>query len=196
MGELDEELKQSYLRTQKLYLENADEQTTKSQITQFANCWFMSKKESVAMWKLYSNCDSVAIKVKPENIINIVKSNAVKIIDTQNKYKLFYDKVSYLDLIPFDLFNRQKSKSPFSSMKKDTSYLHENEFRFGVAKNINGIFKESFSIPIPEIFTDESFGIVTFPNMENWKIENLRDLLRIYKLEDKLTESQLSLRTN
>src|SRR5438105_1979057 len=38
----------------------------------FACCWYMGEKESVAMWNLYSNADSVAIRFNASQLITIL----------------------------------------------------------------------------------------------------------------------------
>jgi len=53
-----------------------EEKTKLNQTTLFANCWFINKKESIAMWNLYSNPDSVAIRYNPNNLLSIVKASA------------------------------------------------------------------------------------------------------------------------
>ena len=45
----------------------------------FATCWYINNHESVAMWQLYSNPNSVAIRISHEKLINEIKNSNFKI---------------------------------------------------------------------------------------------------------------------
>ena len=49
-----------------------DIKITELQRSQFVNCWFKSSRESVGMWNLYSNSDSVAICLKTEQLLKVL----------------------------------------------------------------------------------------------------------------------------
>jgi len=48
------------------------EDSEKYQKTQFANCWFAGEKESFAMWNIYSDFNSVAIRYNLQELLGIV----------------------------------------------------------------------------------------------------------------------------
>ena len=62
----------------------------------FACCWYMGEKESVAMWNLYSNPDSVAIRFNANDLIRLVEETASK--DDQHFAGMQYGTVQYIDL--------------------------------------------------------------------------------------------------
>ena len=97
------------------------------QQTQFASCWFQGDRESMAMWKLYSKNDGVAIKFNAKELISSVIISAENFTNSDFKF-LYLGPVEYKKIWPFDPTEIFDNK--FSGLKKDKSYIHENEFRF------------------------------------------------------------------
>ncbi|WP_163708306.1 DUF2971 domain-containing protein [Mangrovibacterium lignilyticum] len=166
------------------------DETAKIQKSQFASCWFLSKKESFAMWNLYSNRDGVAIRYNPNELTNLIKVIAESYVHHDFNH-FISGKVDYVDIWPFDLSKKFENKHKFTALKKDTSYSHENEYRFIVATPNTVIGKyESFELPMGDFLNDD-FNIFANPYMEHWKFENLLEILKSYKLDHKLTKSNL-----
>ena len=49
----------------------------KVQRLQYVNCWFIGESESYAMWNLYSTPESIAIKIKPKQLIESIEDQAI-----------------------------------------------------------------------------------------------------------------------
>ena len=49
------------------------------QRSSFVSCWFLGKRESMAMWNLYSNTDGVAVKVSAASLFKHCESYAEKL---------------------------------------------------------------------------------------------------------------------
>jgi len=59
-----------------------------SQQNSFVSCWFLSERESMAMWNIYSNPDGVAIKVPARNLFRHFDKYPAEF--TANKVSAFY----------------------------------------------------------------------------------------------------------
>jgi len=161
---------------------------TNSQQTQFASCWYLEEKESITMWKLYSGNDGVAIRFNARQLIDTIIATAESYTNSDFKI-LYFGPVDYKNIWPIDLNEIFDNK--FNGLKKDKSYNHENEFRFvaSVFAKHKGNHK-NFLLPIGELSSYE-LSIITSPFMKNWKIENLRALLKKFNLESFLKTSDM-----
>ena len=95
-------------------------EVSRSQKSQFANCWFKGEKESIAMWRLYSRKEGVIIKLDASELIDLVLK-AVKQIRELEDTKMTFGDVDYKHIWPFDfteVFNNR-----FTDMKKDRAIL-------------------------------------------------------------------------
>jgi len=161
-----------------------------SQKTQYANCWFLGEKESLAMWKLYSLKSGVAIKFKALDIIDMVIESAKTFPNSKNK-KMYFGPVNYKNIWPFD--HTEIFEGQFSGLKKDKSYSHENEFRFVIIIPISRkVLYHSFKIPIPKVL-QLNFSIIASPFMDKWEFENLKAVLEKYKINHLLSLSKMVL---
>ncbi|MFC4218608.1 DUF2971 domain-containing protein [Flagellimonas marina] len=145
---------------------------------QFANCWFHGERESMAMWNLYSNKDSVAIKVVAEDFISYLTKAAAKFVE-QNGYKVHFiaDSVKYLHLNPFDP-DLSKQNFRYSAFKKDSSYKHEQEYRLLLYVHSKWQEDHKFKfIKFPLGDNDLQIEIVCHPLMQEWKRTNLENLV-------------------
>lgn len=187
----DEEIQLKLIKDDKnrrqLYLDTL----TGSQQTQFANCWFLGDRESLAMWKLYSKNDGVAIKFNARQLINTVIATAKSYTKTDFKI-LYLGPVKYKNIWPFDPYEKFDGK--FNGLKKDKSYIHENEFRFVVVvpSEKKGEYK-NFILPIGELSAYD-LKIITNPFMKKWEVENLKKLLSKYELDQLLMSSKMEIR--
>lgn len=171
----------------------ANKKTDESQKSQFANCWYMGRKESFAMWNIYSNPDSVAIRYSPNELLDLVLAAAEPYHD-KNFAQLIYGYVDYDDIWPFE-YNRDNSPHiKYAAFRKDSSYKHEQEFRFVATLASNNIGKyEYFELLLNNIDKD-SFQILANPYMEHWKYKNIHKFLEPYGLENRLCQSVLKVK--
>lgn len=160
------------------------------QKSQFASCWHIAKKESIAMWKLYSDKNSIAIRFKPSELIDKMIKKAEK--DTNDDFAMFiYGCVDYVDMWPCDLFEEKRTNIEHVAFKKDLSYKHENEFRFVIVVKPECYQKyENFNCNIRDIDIG-SFQIFASPFMDSWKYEVLEKMLINHSIENRLTKSKL-----
>ncbi len=102
----------------------------------FANCWVLggNDSESVAMWNLYSNPNSLAIKIKFSEFKKLLSEKGVGNYDSD--LQIMCGPVRYIDFQKSDL-NRAKVKEELlgSVFVKDISFEHEREYRI-IAKEM------------------------------------------------------------
>src|SRR6476661_1942055 len=163
----------------------------KTQRKKYASCWFLSEKESWAMWNLYSNSDSIVLCAKPQLLIEKMNSGLrhVKENLASNLRTALMGNVEYLPLWPFDRSTMEKAEKPdIHSFKKDISFQHENEFRFILD------FKQELDAEIITLeVAPENLSIFTHPNMVDWKFENLKTLISTLKIDLEIRQSTLSI---
>jgi hypothetical protein len=186
-------VKQKILKERQNRVQFVKTETQKYQKTQFANCWFVGKKESFAMWNLYSNNNNVAIRYNPKELVSIVLPSAESYKHSDFN-RFIYGFVDYDNIWPFDFNKKEKVKIEWTAFKKDLSYFHEKEFRFVVTtpENCLGVY-DSFELPLGDIYLD-NFKIYANPYMDFWKYETLKQLLANFKLQDKLMKSSLKVK--
>lgn len=185
-------------------INNGKEQTLKDyeveslnrQKTQFINCWLRSQRESVAMWDLYSNRDSVAIRGDARELIDYFKQNLELQPHYYPKYEFIAGSITYMWLNPVDLHKNFKVTLPrYSSFKKDVAFDHEKEFRFLIATPSDNA--ESNPNFLRHDLTQNFFDliqVVSHPEMEDWKFENLKRLcvkLKLPKPNKSVTEMRI-----
>jgi hypothetical protein len=152
----------------------------------FACCWYMGEKESVAMWNLYSNADSVAIRFKATQLIELLSSMAER--DDQHFAEMQYGTVEYADLA-----TTGKALQPGCvGFLKDDSFRHEQEFRFMAQRNAEDDVLE-YEVCIGDLKKID-FAVISHPKMEEWKIRNILNVLSFYQLTDKFQPSELTLK--
>lgn len=163
---------------------------------QYANCWFIGERESYAMWNLYSNPDSIAIKISPEQLIASIKMQSSKVSDLHIQ-KIICGKVDYNKVYPpeYEMNKYQKPQNKYSAFKKDISYEYENEYRFmAVADNLKEEIAK-FELKIENIH-DIEYQVITHPKMENWMYNNIHNILENFNLGNKLMKSQIKLKSS
>jgi hypothetical protein len=193
MSSFTTEKKQKLLTKRENMVNYIKNETEKFQKTQFANCWFVGKKESFAMWNIYSDVNSVAIRYNPKELIDIVIPSAESYNHSDFKL-LIYGFVDYDNIWPFIYFEKRKVKIIHTAFKKDTSYIHEKEFRFVVLTSPKHIGKyDKFELPLGDISHD-NFKIFANPYMETWKFNDLKRLLKNFSMQDKLEKSKLNVK--
>jgi hypothetical protein len=167
----------------------------KSQKSQFVNCWFCGERESIAMWNLYSNPDSVAVKICFEDLVKGMEEPFREFVkENGSRVYIIGDSVHYMRLNPFDMGDTEV-RLAYNALKKDVAFEHEKEYRFLIPilekKGEEDI--PFFEIPIRS-FYNMKFSIVTHPRMEDWKHENIRRLLSTFDIPFEVQRSAIRLR--
>lgn len=162
-----------------------------SQLTQFASCWYLGNRESLAMWKLYSRNDGVAIKFPARELVDTLKAAAESY--TNSDFKIFIlGPVDYKNIWPFD--PHEKFDGKFNALKKDKSYSHESEFRFIAVTNIQTKGKyDSFKLPTGKLI-GYKLEIRTNPFMADYQKDILFKFLSKFGLSNCLTHSRMEIR--
>lgn len=171
----------------------AARESEESQLTQFANCWYMGKKESFAMWNIYSNPDSVAIRYRPDELLKMVLPSAEN-FDNKDFTKLLYGYVDYDDIWPFEPKRKNSPGVKHAAFRKDSSYKHEQEFRFVATINRRHKGKYFYFELLLSDIDKESFQVLANPYMEVWKFDNIKKFLEPYRLEHRLSQSVLKVK--
>lgn len=193
-GRFKKELIASKKQESEFLKERIEKESKVSRTTQFASCWYTGRKESYAMWNLYSNSESVVLKYKPNALLDILIPVAESYRD-ENFGKFLYGHIVYKEVWPFNYFEKEDDKKvEFSAYKKDTSYEHEREFRFVVVARKEKVAAfDKFELPLGEISMDD-FEIVASPYMTNEQYENVDAKLAENKMDGKLSRSLLKVK--
>lgn len=170
------------------------EGTAEMQKNQFVNCWFNYDRESMAMWNLFSNPDSVAIKIKFSDLMQHLRYSFDELMtDLKGDAEIIGDRIQYLKLNPFDM-EQDLRRLAYSALRKDIAFEHEKEYRFLVKIGNKTKLRLSFlKLKLPE-FSGMQFEIVTHPKMDDWKRKNIQPLLDIYRLPFKVRHSDIRLK--
>lgn len=160
------------------------------QTTHFVSCWFCGERESLAMWNLYSNEDGVAIKIPFKYLITLLKP------DEKIKYvsSFYCGKVNYQDFRNTDPYSTNElSKVQKRALRKDVSFIHENEIRFVIKKTKPEnklMILNSKKIDLNEL----KMNVICHPRMLDWKKKNIKKLLEEVHLSKSYVESEIVLR--
>lgn len=159
----------------------------------FVSCWFLSKRESMAMWNLYSNSEGVAVYIRASNLLNHFENE--KIILADKRIQAFYSgKVHYQDFKTIDAYEDSVNlKVPKVALRKDESYKHEEEYRFVIRKKNGPGLIPSFSSIVNDL-ESLSMRVICHPQMELWKRNNVIQLLNEAGLTKAIKESEIRLR--
>jgi hypothetical protein len=163
------------------------------QKSQFVNCWFRGDRESMAMWNLYSNKESVALKVDKNDLLEYLTQN-LKLQPLMNpKHKLICGPVKYFKLNPVDLYEKVKNVT-YSAFKKDVSFSFENEYRLLIAtpKNIAENNPPNIELKISHILF-EKLDVIAHPEMLNWQYDNITQLCHDIKFRS-ISRSQIEIK--
>jgi hypothetical protein len=165
-----------------------------TQVSQFASCWYLAKRESRAMWDLFSDHSSVTIRFSATYLVDLIKQEAQNNQD-KNYDHMLIGKINYQDLYPpkdpNDPDFSQEKTNLFSVTTKDTSYSHENEVRFVINRLKPDINIFGFELDFP-MLSNLDFHIFTHPKMQVWKFKILYQLLERFDLQKKLVKSSIS----
>lgn len=163
-----------------------------SQNSQYVNCWFTCERESMAMWNLYSNKDSVALKIDFDDVKKHFQNPFQELVEENgNRLSVVGSEITYLKLNPFDS-NLPKQKLKYSALKKDISFAYEKEYRFLIVTENLDEQPLFYTIKFP--FENIKITVLTHPNMEEWKFKNIETLVKAMNLNLKIEKSSIILR--
>lgn len=175
------------------YHKHTSEQVIKSrnqiQKSTFGNCWFIGKRESVAMWQIYSSNDSIAIKAEPSRLIESIEKGSHKL---SFDHKIIGKSMKYDFIMPVNEFEI-KNKNHDVGFVKDIAYEHENEYRFMIKEILTENKMDSIELPLTDFYQKDSFLVICHPQMENWKVQNLKLLMTKFAIENQVLESEIKL---
>jgi hypothetical protein len=177
----------------KINVESEEAKLRELQKNLFASCWFVGNRESMAMWKIFSNPDSVALRIKYKHLKKIFRENDFK-CNGYNVKSITLGKVQYFDYQNGKGRSTLSETDSFIAFSKDESFSNEREFRI-VARTENG--KEELNQGIDFIlkkFSELPFEIVFHPKAEDWGVKNLKDIMEKFNIKFRMFHSELNLR--
>lgn len=192
-----------------------EDELKKIQRFHFANCWVIgnNKSESVAMWNLYSNPNSLAIKIKYKDFKEKVLEKGLGQIDKTRE--IILAPVRYIDFQNMKEVWGLRNSLLDSVFIKDISFEHEKEFRIVVKEKYREIPMPNYKPNISRAHIDKlhnsqydysgitlklndfknyDFEIVHHPRSEKWAKENINNILEKFKIKFKVSESSLHLK--
>ena len=181
----------------------------------FANCWFLGNRntESAAMWNLYSNPDSIAIKINYHDFKNSIIENGIENNDDESE--IICGPVEYFDFQQTTDFMAHSINLKDSVFQKDISFEHEKEYRLIIREKTREIpeihYKPNLSRKVTEeIFNSNfnycgidlklnnfekyNFEIIYHPKAQNWIKENIKTIAELSNIKFKAEISNLELR--
>ena len=191
---IDKALRDRHNTNNILTLENYETQSAIKQKTQFINCWIRSQRESIAMWNLYSNRDSIAIRAKPKELTDYFRRNLKLKPEFYPDHEFICGSVKYLKLNPPNVYEAP-ALPIYSSFKKDVAYDYEKEFRLLIATptSLAESNTEFFRYEVSPSFIN-ILEIVCHPGMNKWKFNNVKSLCKILDLpEPRKSETEIRL---
>lgn len=186
---------QDQLTEQKKFLDKLyEKEALTKQKTQYINCWFYENRESMAMWNIYSNSDSVAIKINGRKFVDFLK-HIIKLQPTYYPHhKFICGPVKYVEINPVNLSKTVKGIK-YSAFKKDTSFNFEKEYRLLIVTPIADKDKNPnfHTLDLTSNFF-EMLEVICHPQMEDWKFQNIDKLCRqsgVYKVNKSSIEIKI-----
>ena len=146
----------------------------------FISCWLIHHRESVAMWKAYSDENGIALKFKASDLISAIGENTENINENEKMKTLYHGRIAYKDFFNPDDRMNLKDEVPIIGFQKDLSFVHEKEYRFLIKQDTHS-FKED-DIPFVKMkiqnFKKLKFDLIFHPKMEPWKKENIKNVIK------------------
>lgn len=152
----------------------------------YVSCWVNDKRESIAMWNIYSDKDGLAIRVKASALINLVKKERDEIFTEKinGNFNLYYGNVDYKDFLDKKERLNMKSETQIIGFHKDISFSYEKEFRFLL--KFNSKTDKDFKYSTQKMtkmklvnFSDIAIELYFHPRMESWKKSNIKKLIKL-----------------
>lgn len=156
----------------------------KSQKSQFVNCWNKLERESMAMWDLYSNSNSIAIKLNGRRFIDTIKAIIEKETKLLPKHIFAVGSIYYKKINPPDLWDNMESPCRLNALKKDVSFSHEEEYRLVISSPTSMVDNNPkfHKIKVYESFFDD-IEIICHPKMEDWKFKNIECICKKFHIK-------------
>ncbi len=181
----------------------------------FANCWYSCSNnvESVAMWNLYSEPNSVALNIKLEDFYLQIQESGFR--PNNNVKSMTIGKVKYLNFNDPNEIAKAKDEIENTAFIKDLSFSHEREFRFvaelekyeikpfspvqGLSKYKQKEFYDRTSQVyglnfLLNDFLKYNFEIVFHPKMQDWVKNDLKAILKKFDIPFKVRDSNLKIK--
>lgn len=195
--------------------DNLIENLKETQKFNFANCWFLSSNniESVAMWNLYSQPNSVALNIKYSDFYHKFTNDGYNSgIDLQN---IIIGAIDYIDFQNPNEIEQLKNKIKHTPFIKDKSFSHENEFRiiaeiekyetkpFKPKPNMSKYMQEEYYLKHSQIhsldifltnFLEYKFEIVFHPKITKWIKNDIIKILDKFEIPFRTRDSKLKLK--
>lgn len=176
----------------------------------YANCWYIDKHESVAMWQLYSRRDSVAIRIPFKEMSSRLDMGNFSLTGYRHE-KLRYGNLSYIRYNDIDQLQEYVLDQTLQGFIKDQSYSHEQEFRvmltttpsetekaemkpFLLAEQVDEVNERLNIKTIYMVFPDFGsmpFELVFHPQCPDWHRANVLTLMKRLDLPFTARESVL-----
>jgi hypothetical protein len=190
-------------------VDNFLQQRKQFQEKNYSSCWYLNNYESVAMWQLYSNPDSVAIRIAYSDLSNEILNKNFKLPEFDYagiklgcvKYYNFSDIGEIVTIL---------NNNNVQGFVKDLSFQHEQEFRIILrtqenerlrTERINMIRKANDSRIRgidPKViymdfdnFTKMNFEIIFHPQACPWHMESIKSIITKFSLPFKTHNSKL-----
>ncbi|WP_158730022.1 MULTISPECIES: DUF2971 domain-containing protein [unclassified Flavobacterium] len=182
----------------------------------FANCWLLSRDnfESAAMWSLYSNPNSVAIKIPYKNFKKLLLENG---FDNDGfGRRIICSSVNYKDFQNTNhIFNPDQEEIEDSVFQKDVSFEHEKEFRMILREeptdippieyhensnneHMDKIHKSIYDYPGISLelknFEKYPFQVVHHPKSQDWAKTNIEAIIKQFNIPFSISNSKLELK--
>lgn len=182
----------------------------------FANCWLLSRDnfESAAMWNLYSNPNSVAIKIPYQKFKELLLKNGFE-RDGFGR-QVICSPVNYKDFQNTNhVFNPGQKEVEDSVFQKDVSFEHEKEFRMILREepteippveyheNVNNehmeeIHNSTYDYPGISLelqnFAEYPFQVVHHPKSQDWAKTNIEAIIKKFDVPFSVSNSKLELK--
>ncbi len=171
------------------------EDIKKAQRRSFVSCFYACSNESAAMWRMYSDPSSIALRFNGKELINFFKQKSDHDKKLE-KYRIFGKQVEYKG---FEIKEGMKSFG-FSSgdlspnvFIKDKCFDYEKEYRVVIfSMNARKYFKE-ISI---NSWDELKFDIIFHPNMPAWQKDNIRALVQTFNVGKNCCNSDIMTKFN
>jgi hypothetical protein len=159
----------------------------------FSSCWFVGNRESIAMWKIYSNPDSVAVRIRFKYLKDIFMKNRFSYNDLKIE-QIILGKVNYFNYLEHKKQLAKPKPGHFIAFSKDESFSNEKEYRIVVRlKEDNENHIAGIDLELSD-FNQLPFEIVFHPKAEYWGVKNLKDIMLAFEAPFKTFNSELNLR--
>lgn len=164
----------------------------------FASCWFSGDRESIGMWNIYSNPNSVAIKFGLNEFCELWRMENFKVSPGKQYIEnMFIDKIHYKNYLSVDGVLNFKEESKIIGFQKDLSFSHEKEVRVLIKrKTKNNIILGKLSpdeikffkvTPKINILKNLTFEVIFHPQMQCWQKANIEKLVKAYRFKGIIT---------